>query len=445
MCFYIRQSITVLNVAMENSSNIKFGDVQAAYDDALLLADRNWIKLIAATVLANQMEGAPVWLMLVAPSSGGKTAALLTLDELEFIPGKRVSHFISDLTENTLASGFKSGAGDAGLLNQMPYGGLMIFKDFTSLLTKRGETRDAIMGQLREVFDRKFDKKTGNNQDTAWKGKVGAIAGVTTAVHEYISEMSVMGDRFIMYAPKMPDRMELLKFIMAMSVQGDNQEKKLIKAREMMHAYLKRAIKYVASARLQMSERDREYIMQVADFATKTRSGIIQDDRTGRVKFVPEPEMPTRLIEQLLAIGTVLSVMREIDGLPPELDDNDMDLLYKIAFDSIPVKRRWALRELASFGKGVTTAGLAAQIGYETEVVKEWLAQLNALGICRRLKNTGAGDMWYLNDEYVDIMLTFQSIQRTQASLLDANADPDDLLTDQALRSYGDLADEFEE
>lgn len=428
---------------MENKPNITFEDVQAAYDDALLLQDRNLIRLVTAVVLANQMDDAPVWLMLVAPSSGGKTAILLTLDDLEFKPGKKVSHFISDLTENTLASGFKSGQGDAGLLNQMPYGGMMIFKDFTSLLTKRSESRDAIMGQLREVFDRKFDKKTGNNQDTAWKGKVGALAGVTTAVHEYISEMSAMGDRFIMYSPAMPPRMKLLEFIMEMRVQGDSQEKKLKAAKEKMHAYLRHCIKYVANPKLYMNETDRMHLMQVADFATKTRSGIIQDDRTGRVKFVPEPEMPTRLIEQLLSIATILSMMREVDGEKPELSEEDMKLLYKIAFDSIPVKRRWALNELAMFAAGVTTAGLATKIGYETEVVKEWLAQLNALGICRRVKSTGAGDQWILNEEYRDIMYTFQNIKPKAERLVDTDANEDDLIVDSALAGYDEGYEEL--
>lgn len=429
---------------MEKKTNITFADVQAAYDDALLLADRNLIRLIVASVLANQMDDAPVWLMVVAPSSGGKTAILLTLDDLELKPGKRVTHFISDLTENTLASGFKSSSGDAGLLNQMPYGGMMIFKDFTSLLTKRSESRDAIMGQLREVFDRKFDKKTGNNQDTAWKGKVGALAGVTTAVHEYISEMSVMGDRFIMYAPKMPPRMKLLEFIMEMRARGDVQEKKLLVAKEKVQGYLRHCIKYVGSAKMYMAQEDRVNLMQIADFATKTRSGIIQDDRTGRVKFVPEPEMPTRLIEQLLSISTILSMMREIDGEEnTDLSHDDMQLLYKIAFDSIPIKRRWALKALAEHPVGVTTAGLASKIGYETEVVKEWLAQLNALGICRRVKG-GGSDQWILEEEYRDIMYTFQGVRPKSELLVDVDANEDDLLTEAALAGYDALADEFD-
>lgn len=426
-------------------AELRFQDVQDAFDDAMLLTDRNVVRLLAATTIANQLpEGAPVWLMLVASSSSGKTSLLMTLDDLEFVPGKKVTHFISDLTENTLASGFKVQGGDASLLNQVPFGGIMIFKDFTSLLTKRTDSRDAIMGQLREVYDRKFDKKTGNNQDVAWKGKLGAIAGVTTAVHEYMAHMSVMGDRFIMYTPLQPDRMKLLRFIMAMKVEGASQEKKLERARILMHSYLKECVARLNNAKLFMREEDREHLMYVADFATKVRSGVIVDERKGYVKFVPEPEMPTRLIEQLVAIGTVLSHMRETDGVNPELDSVDMGILYKIAFDSIPIKRRWALRSLAKYQRGVTTAGLGVAIGYETEVVREWLAQLSALGVCRRLKS-GNADLWVLNEEYQDIMETFEGVQATDSVLEDGSISEDDMLANAALRDYEDLAAEFDD
>lgn len=424
--------------------SLKFADVQSLYDDALLLADRGLVKLMAATVLANQMDGAPVWLMIVAASSGGKTSLLLTLDELEFITGKRVTFFISDLTENTLASGFKSSTGDASLLKQMPYGGMMIFKDFTSLLTKRHESRDAIMGQLREVFDRKFDKKTGNNQDISWTGKVGAIAGVTTVVHEHMQNISVMGDRFIMYSPVQPPRMKLLEFIMEMKVNNESQEGKLMKARTTMQAYLKQCISTLGDAKMFMSESDRDHLMHVADFVTRVRSGVVTDDRKGRIMFVPEPEMPTRLIEQVLSIGTVLSHMHIIDGEAPSLTKEDMDLLYKICFDSVPIKRRWALRQVAKYLQGATTAGIAVTIGYETSVVAEWLAQLNALGICTRLKNGGRGDLWLLNPEYQEIMETFEGVQTVNAIMQDETASEDDLLSDEALRNYESLAREFD-
>lgn len=423
------------------TEKISFATVQKAYDSALLLADRHYIKIVTASVLANQLIGNPVWLMLVAASSGGKTAVLLTLNDLEFLPGKPVTFFVSDLTENTLASGFKSGGGDSSLLSQLPYGGILIFKDFTSLLTKRREARDAIMGQLREVFDQQFDKRTGNKQDLAWDGKAGALAGVTTAVHEYMGNMAVMGDRFVMYSIVQPDRMKLLRFVMDMKLHGDSQTERLAKAKKTMHAYLKGCLPLAKDARLHMNEADREHLMFVADFSTKVRSGVITNERTNQVEFVPDPEMPTRLIDQLLSIGTALSLMHKVDGEEEELTKDDMDILYKIAFDSIPIKRRWALRELATYSRGATTAGLATKIGYETSVVKQWLAQLNALGICRRIGGSGA-DVWLLNEDYVDIMRTFEKIKEKEGTLVDEEASPEDLLAEEALRDFGDIDSE---
>lgn len=416
---------------------MKFDEVQKAYDEALLLVDRDVVRLIAASVIANQIEGNPVWLMLVASSSGGKTALLMTLDELEFVPGKRVTFFVSDLTENTLASGFKvAGGGDASLLSQMPMGGMFIFKDFTSMLTKRSEARDVIMGQLREVYDRKFDKRTGNSADVQWKGRVGALAGVTEAVHEYMASMSVMGDRFIMYSIKQPGRMDLLRFIMKLKTDKENQEARLIVAKELMQEYLRMCVERVDEAELFMKDEDKEHLMEVADFVTKARSGVIEDLRTGAVKFVPSAEMPTRLIDQLLSIGTALCLMRKIDGKDPYLDEADMRVLYKVAFDSIPLKRLWALKQLASYMQGVTTAGIAATVGYETNVVSQWLAQLNALGIITRLKNMGKGDVWNLDSIYREIMITYQNVETKDEVLEDPDASEDDVFADQALREF---------
>jgi hypothetical protein len=419
-----------------------FDTVQKAFDDALLLADRDYIKTVVATVIANQLSGPPVWLMLVAPPSGSKTAVLMTLDDLEIIPGKKVSAFISDLTENTLASGFKSSTGEASLLTQMPYGGMFIFKDFTSLLTKRSESRDAIMGQLREVYDRKFDKKTGNKQDVEWKGKIGALAGVTTAVHEYMQTMSVMGDRFCMYSIVQPERMELLRFVLGLKMDGDSQERKVAAAKRTLHTYLRQITPYTKDTILEMKKEDQDSLMDVADFATKVRSGVIVDDRTKQVMFVPDAEMPTRLIEQLLSIGTAFCLMHRIDKTNPSLSPDEMAILYKIAFDSIPIKRRWALRELAKYISGVTTAGLATKVGYETAVVAQWLAQLNALGICRRLKGGGA-DTWILDTQYQRIMETFENVRRREGTLVDTNANEDSLLAEEALRDHGDLDAEY--
>lgn len=430
----------------ENTSPpITFDQVQAAYDKALMLADRDVVRLIAASFLANQLGGPPVWMLVVSNSSGGKSALLMTLDDFEFVKGRKMSFFISDLTENTLASGFKSTGNESSLLMQVPYGGMFIFKDLTSLLTKRRESRDAIMGQLREVYDRKFDKRTGNNQNIEWKGKIGALAGVTEAVYEYLAEMSIMGDRFIMYSMRQPDRIKATEFVMRLKLDGAKQEQHLKEAKELMHEYLRQSINGIKEATLSMSEENQRSLIRIADFVTKVRSGVVENERTGHVKFVPSPEMPFRLIDQLLSIGTALSGMRITDGKDPELDEKDMLLLYKIALDSIPIKRRWALRQLAKYLSGVTTAGVATIVGYETEVVKGWLAQLAALGVAKRLKSQGSGDMWVLEEHYRDIMVTFENVEVVKDTILNpAEIDADDAIRNITLDTNEEWPEEFQ-
>ena len=361
---------------------------------------------------------------------------MMTLDDLEFIPGKRVTYFISDLTENTLASGFKSVGGDASLLSKMPIGGMFMFKDFTSLLTKRQESRAAIMGQLREVYDRKFDKMTGNNQNLTWTGKIGALAGVTEAVHEYIHDMSIMGDRFMMYSMVQPNRKKATRFVMDLKM-GGGQKERVDKAKAVMHDYLRQSLAGMYDARAVMRQEDKDQLVEVADFVTQVRSGVVEDERRGHIKFVPSPEMPFRLIDQLLSVGTALSHMKKSEFQDPQLNTIDMALLYKIAFDSIPLKRRWVLRQLATYTMGVNTAAVAKIIGYETEVVKGWLSQLAALKIARKLQTGSGADQWVLNEEYRQLMVIHEKVEVISDRVLNnAELDEENFLMETAMNDF---------
>ena len=61
---------------------------------------------------------------------------------------------------------------------------------------------------------------------------------------------------------------QLLRFVMNMRIDGNNQEKRLLMAKETMHNYLKQCLPLTGKASLSMREEDREHLMFVADFAT---------------------------------------------------------------------------------------------------------------------------------------------------------------------------------
>jgi len=81
-------------------------DVHDAFGRWLEFPDLNsrsfeHLDLTLAVVVANRMDGDPVWLFLVAPPSGGKTEVINSLKDVPDV------YPLSSLTPQTFASGFE--------------------------------------------------------------------------------------------------------------------------------------------------------------------------------------------------------------------------------------------------------------------------------------------------------------------------------------------------
>jgi len=427
--------------------------VQDVFNSFLLLEDKDYIRLVLAAVLGNQMLGRrPIWLMLVAPPSSGKTTVLNALQGLEVLNkvGEKTCplHDISDLTENSFASGMVRHDRETSLLHKIPYGGMMVFKDFTSILSKRGESKTVIMGQLREIYDGRYVKRTGTGEDINWKGKIGAIAGVTEAIYQHLESMSVMGDRFMLYQIPQPNRRDMLRFKLSQELLGVTEETQMPLAQELVHAYMQQAFDEMTPTPIMLPDEIQEEIISVADFCTIVRSGIIINDYTNKIQFVPQPEMPARMFEQMIALGSTLAFMRKMED--PNLDDNkalfpaDFKLMYKIAFDSIPVTRRIALHFLSRYSNGVTAAALATKINYPTEVVRTWLEQLNALGVVKRLVKGMGANWWLLEDEYRKVMVKLEGTKVLDEALVEDDFDQSQVERHWEADKHPSLADSAE-
>ena len=89
---------------------------------------------------------------------------------------------LSDLTDKTLASGLTPDKGDDPSLLSRLLNAVMVFKDFTTVLEMRREQRAAVLAQLREIYDGRFDKSWGTGKELHWQGRLSVLAGVTSAV-----------------------------------------------------------------------------------------------------------------------------------------------------------------------------------------------------------------------------------------------------------------------
>ncbi len=414
------------------NEHVTFAQIQEVFESFLLLEDKNLVWLTLATVIGNNIPGRrPIWLMLVAPPSSGKTTALNALAGLKIFnrQGEVMEPIqpISDLTENSFASGARSNYEEPSLLNKIPDGGMMVFKDFTSILSKNADAKRIIMGQLREIYDGSYVKRTGTGHDIKWQGKIGALAGVTESIYQHLESMSVMGDRFMLYQVRQPNRKAMLRFKLDQERNGTTEDVQMPLAKELVHAYMQRAFLNITNHTIKMTREQEDEIIAVADFCTMVRSGIITDDFSGQIQFVPQPEMPARMFEQMLALGATFLYMRRLDNpeLPDEaeLTEQDRKIMYKIAYDSIPITRRIALNFLIRYSQGVGTEALAIKTNYPSPVVGKWLEQLNALGVVKRTKNLRGTYVWRLHDEYIGLMEMLQGTKAGDEKLEEASED----------------------
>jgi hypothetical protein len=116
----------------------KLDEAVATFREWLHLEDAGGVCMIAGSVVANLAPGDPVWTLVVAPPSAGKTEMLSAVAPLEYV------YAVATLTEAALLSGTgaKERAKNAtgGVLRQVGDFGILLSKDFTSVLAQNRDT-----------------------------------------------------------------------------------------------------------------------------------------------------------------------------------------------------------------------------------------------------------------------------------------------------------------
>lgn len=395
---------------------MKFSELHDVFEKNLVIEDRLAIRAACASVIANQLDGSPVWLMIVAPSSGGKTEILMSFTEI-MKETLKMTQVVSDISPNSFISGMKSYEGDHSLLLKMPKeGGMLLFKDFTSILTKRKEDRAMIMSQLREIYDGSYTRVMGNGSKT-WEGRVGVIGGCTPAIYSAMQEFSVMGERLMLYQMLQPDRKKALRFVINKEKTGENGD---AAQKAAMKEYIESIFAEIEGKEMSkfiLAEDTEDELIDVADFCTIARSGVEWNDRAnhgaGAIARLPSKEMPFRAVKQLMRIAKALVVMNLHDGAKGTLTAIDRQILYKIAFDSIPDMRRKAMQVIAAYQGGATAASIAMEMALPTDSARRFLEELNALGIIERNQSetTKANvEVWKMKLEYALVVRKFEHI-----------------------------------
>ena len=352
----------------------------ATFQEWLYLPDPGALLVTLATVASNRAEGDPVWLLNVGAPGSGKTELLKPLERL---PGMYPT---ATLTEAALLSGVamkdKAPNAKGGLLREIGDSGIIVLKDFGSILSMNRDARGAVLAALREVYDGSWTRRIGTDggRTLSWSGKVGLIAGCPPTIDGHHAVTGSMGERFIFY--RLPP------------VDGDQQVRRALghigretEMREELRRAARHLLEAVATDELtrRPHEETTERLVGLAALAVRCRSAVERDLRSREINLISQPESPARLALVLLRL---LNALRAIG--------TDVTtawaLVTKCALDSMPALRLTVLHDLIDHS-AATVPQIAERAGYPHTTICRALEELAAHGVASR-KSGGKADLW---------------------------------------------------
>jgi hypothetical protein len=392
-----------------------FRALQGIATSFLLLKDPDVLPVNLGAIQAHTLGGNPVWIINVAPPSGTKTEIIRAMYGLPKV------YPLSELTARTFASGLDTHGGDPSLLSELT-DEVLALKDFTTILEMPHDERQAILAQLREIFDGRLDRRWGTGKSLNWKGRLGFIAGVTPVIDNYHEVLSILGERFVMLRIRQPSREELARKAVKDPEHDDDRRGELAAA-------VRSFMNQLQSIPPEISFECREAIAQLANFVSCCRSGVVRDGYKRELNYAPEAEMPARLAKQLFELLRGVSLVMGHTAATQE----DLDRVGRVALDCIPSVRRVVLREVAKLSPGGETFKVTQVAGgaqYSSTTVRRALEDLQALGILT-VKKFGQGipDQWAVQKEWLPSFCTMKKVeeafeQRIQDTFPEKSEDP---------------------
>ena len=283
-----------------------------------------------------QLSGDPLWLLVVSGPGAGKTEILQTLVGA----GAHLTSTIASEGALLSASPKKSQAKDAtgGLLRKIGGRGVLVIKDFTSILSAAREMRGMVLAAIREVYDGYWERNVGSDggRSLAWRGRIIVIGAVTTAWDMAHSVVAAMGDRFVLV--RIDSQSPHVRAAASqMSTRNTGRE---VEMREELASLVGALLNHVDTEEVTLSESENEQLQKAAEIVTMARTAVERSSQ-GHIIDAHAPEMPTRFAKQLTQVvrgGVAIGLERAAA----------LRLAIRCARDSIPPLRRHILLDVAA-------------------------------------------------------------------------------------------------
>jgi hypothetical protein len=349
---------------------ISFEEVLASFRDVLHLPDLGIVELVLATIAANRMGGDPLWLLLVGPPSSGKTEVL---DSTMRLPD---THGVSVFTEAGLLSGSAVKQGDeratGGQLVELGEQGVLVFKDFTTVISEHGSSRPRLFACLREIYDGRFTRRLGTKGGTTfeWQGKAGLLGGVTEAIDTV--DLGLLGERFVYY--RLPEPTEADSYAaskQALRNVGHQRENRDRLARVVERFFANLAL---PEAPPELDRSTCEWLIILAALGARCRSSVVRGGYDRQLDLVPSPERPPRLLAQLSQLFSALIVVG--------IDRSEARrLVSQVALDGTTRGRRYVLDVFRNLDTEHSLSSVSGRVRLPETTARRHVEDLTAHGV----------------------------------------------------------------
>ena len=326
--------------------------------------DRDVVDFTLGVYKSHDIPGDPLWGIIIDASGAGKT------ELLRAFRNRSDAYFLSNLTENTLVSGYrdpKAPEKDPSILPELNEK-VLVIKDLAPLLGMRAEARGAVIAGLRDAYDGFTDQGRGNLGRISYEARFTLLAASTLAIERTDTIEQELGERFIKFRARSADSRDKVRKAIS-NLGADSPMRHDIEGAVSLYLdQLPKANNAQVPAQLQ------EPLVDLAVFTAKARSHVARD-RNGVIQYLPRPEVGTRLGKELGKLLLSLAVIRGKDR-PDQLD---FATVVRVAEDCIPPNRIVVLRALR--GECVAASDIERTTGLPHTTSLRTLEDLEVLGL----------------------------------------------------------------
>lgn len=391
---YVEGDVHVADV--EDELDVLDGDyvlrdhIHKVYDKWLYLADTEVLDVMYGTIIANRLEGDPLWLFMVAPPGGTKTELINSVSDAPNIVTT------SSLTPRSLVSGANTaGGGDPSLIPKLNNKTLLV-KDFTTILNMNQLLRDEIFGILRDAYDGKTEKDFGNGVRRSYRSKFGLISGVTPAIDVYTEGNSSLGERFLRYDIPIPKGARARAKFLAKAEDNAGKENAM---REELAELGTSVLKYDFKNVPDIPQNIKTKLISLAQFVSLMRGTVVRNKYSGEATHQAFSELGTRMVKQFTKFLFGVGMYRNIKVIT----NDEYRIVCRMGMSTIPKKMEMVVKAIydEDHEDDYSTKEVAELINLPPATVGRTLDDLMMLGLMNKDSQNGLKSTWSLSEDAI--------------------------------------------